>query len=229
MTTNIIEIKAQVKKELSPEIMTALIATTFKGLNPLNVEKAIVEGMMRGFHFDDFLQKNVYAIPFGDGYSLVTSIDYARKLGMKGGIVGTSAPIYDEKDGKIISCTVTVKRKVDDYIGDYSATVFFEEYNTGRNQWKTKPRTMIAKVAEMHALRKACPEELSQSYSEEELQSEKEKVVLDTKEFEDKLNNTKSLEELRAVFGSLSGEMKKLLRPLADKLKAQYENTQISK
>jgi hypothetical protein len=29
--------------------------------------------------------------------------------------------------------------------------------------------TMIAKVAEMHALRKACPEELAKSYIEEEM------------------------------------------------------------
>lgn len=226
--TNIIEIKAELTKQLSPEILTALVATTFKGLAPENVKRAMLEGMMRGFKFDDFLQKNVYAIPFKDSYSLVTSIDYARKIGMRSGIVGTSAPEYTEKDGQVISCTVTVKRKVGEYIGDYSATVFFSEYNTGRNQWVTKPRTMIAKVAEMHALRKACPEELSQSYTEEEMEVPKDKEVLSTKEFEDKLNNTKSLEELRTVFGSLSGEMKKLLRPLADELKSKYNaNPQI--
>lgn len=228
--TNIVEIKAEVNKQLTPETLNALVATTFKGLSNDNVKKAMIEGMMRGFRFDDFLKKNVYAISFSGSYSLVTSIDYARKIGMRNGVVGTSAPIYEEKDGQIVSCTITVKRKVDEYIGEYSATVFFIEYNTGRNQWITKPRTMLAKVAEMHALRKACPEELSQSYAEEEMEVPKDKEVLDTKEFEDKLNNTKTLEELRTVFGSLSGEMKKLLRPLADKLKLKYNaNTQIQR
>lgn len=229
--TNIKEITVQVNNELSnPETLNALVSTTFKGLSADNVRKAIVEGIMRGFEFKDFLQKNVYAIPYLDGYSLITSIDYARKIGMRSGVVGTSAPIYEEKDGQIISCTVTVKRKVNDYIGEYSATVYFSEYNTGRNLWIKKPRTMIAKVAEVHALRKACPEELSQSYVEEEFELPKEQAVLDTKEYEDKLKNTKTLEELRNVFASLSGEMKKKLRPLADELKSQYNaSTQIQK
>lgn len=229
--TNIKDITSQVNKELSnPETLNALVSTTFTGLSTENIKKAIVEGMMRGFEFKDFLQKNVYAIPFQTGYSLITSIDYARKIGMRSGIVGTSAPVYEEKDGQIISCTITVKRKINEYIGEYSATVFFAEYNTGRNLWIKKPRTMLAKVAEVHALRKACPEELSQSYVEEEFELPKEPIVLDTKEYEDRLRNTKTLEELRNVFASLSGEMKKKLRPLADELKLKYnENTQVSK
>lgn len=147
-----------------------LLATTFKGLNPTSMKQAIMEGMYRGFSFKDFLEKKIYAVPFKDGYSLITSIDYARSLGMKSGIVGKNAPEYELDDkGNIISCTVTVKRKIGTYVGNFTASVFFKEYTTGRNLWLTKPRTMIAKVAEMHALRMACPEELSQSYIEEEM------------------------------------------------------------
>ena len=227
------EIKKFVSTELSNrETLSALVATTFKELDEINVKKAIVEGMMRGFEFKDFIQKNVYAIPFKDSYSLVTSIDYARKLGMRSGIVGTTAPVYEEKDGKVISCTITVKKKVNEYVGDYSATVYFNEYTTNRNLWLSKPRTMLAKVAEMHALRKACPEELSQAYSEEEVEAPVEilKNNVDTKVYEDKLNNCKNLQELREVFGSLPGQLKKTLRPLADNLKSKFnENTSVSK
>ncbi len=132
------------------------------------MRQAIMEGMIRGFSLKDFFERNVYAIPYGQNYSLVTSVDFCRKRGMKGGVVGVSRPEYTEVDGKIESCTVTVKKKIDNYIGEFSATVYFSEYNTGKNQWLSKPRTMIAKVAEMHALRKACPDELSNSYIEEE-------------------------------------------------------------
>ena len=128
------------------------------------------EGMTRGFTFKNFLEKDVYAIPFKDRYSLITSIDYARKLGMRSGVVGKSEPTIEEKDGNVISCTVTIKRKVNDYVGDYTAKVYFDEYNTGKNLWLTKPRTMICKVAEMHALRSACPEEMDKVYVEEEMQ-----------------------------------------------------------
>lgn len=166
---DLVQIKQEVNEQLaSPEILQDLVNTTFKGLQPQTVKRAILEGVMRGFEFKDFLEKNIYAVPFGGEYSLVTSIDHARKIGMRSGIVGKSAPVFEEKDGQIISCTVTVKRKVGDYIGDYTDTVYFNEYTTNRNLWKTKPHTMISKVAEMHALRMACPEEMAQMYVEEE-------------------------------------------------------------
>jgi hypothetical protein len=161
------EINLQLTDENTQKV---LLATTFKGLTFQSMKQAMMEGMYRGFSFKDFLEKKIYAVPFGQGYSLVTSIDYSRSVGMKSGIVGKNAPVYELDDkGNIVSCTVTVKRKIGTYVGDFTATVYFKEYTTGRGLWTTKPRTMIAKVAEMHALRMACPEELSQSYIEEEM------------------------------------------------------------
>jgi len=222
--TNIVEIQKEINEQVAnKDVMNALVTTTFKGLNVQNIKRAIMEGMMRGFKFADFLEKNVYAIPFKDTYSLVTSVDYARKIGMRSGIVGTSAPEYAEKDNVITSCTVTVKRKIADYIGDYSATVFFSEYNTGRNLWVTKPRTMIAKVAEMHALRKACPEEMAQVYVQEEMeQDEKTLEPIDIHTYEAKLNAVKSMEELKSVWSNLPFEAKQELDALKDSLKLKF-------
>jgi len=228
--TNIIEIQTQIKKELANKnVMEALIATTFKGLAVPQIYLAIQEGMLRGFEFKDFLEKNVYAIPFGSKYSLVTSVDYARKIGMRSGVVGKSAPIFEEKDGKIISCTITIKRKVVDYVGEYSATVFFSEYTTGRNLWISKPRTMIAKVAEVHALRMACPEEMSQIYVEEEVQKEttEELPEVSVTAFKEKLEATKTLAELGNVWSSSPIEAKNELKGLKDQLKKKYENPKV--
>lgn len=223
MTTNIAEIQNEIKTELAKkEVLNALITTTFKGLAVPQVYLAIQEGMMRGFNFQDFLEKNVYAIPFKSGYSLVTSVDYARKIGMKSGVVGTSAPTYEEKDGKIVSCTITVKRKVGDYVGDYSATAYFSEYNTGRNLWITKPRTMIAKVAEMHALRKACPEEMAQKYAVEELESEMREVPKFDLEGEEKtLRAVKNLNELKKVWTGMPVGAQLALEKVKDELKTK--------
>lgn len=168
-------IAIQIKKELSnPSIAKALLATTFKDLSEENMRQALMEGMIRGFSFQEFLKKDVYAIPFGKGYSLMTSIDFARKIGMRSGIVGKDAPIYEmSDDGKsIISCSVTVHKKIDEYVGKFTANVYFSEYSTGKNLWSSKPRTMIAKVAEMHAIRMACPEETAKQYIEEEMELE---------------------------------------------------------
>lgn len=162
-----------------PAAMRALIQTVFKGFkDEKTVRQACLEAMMRGYSFQDIVNKKIYAIPFGSGYSLVQAIADVRAIAMRSGQVGKSAPEYEETaDGKILSCSVTVKRRVDGYVGDYTATVYFDEYNKGKDNWASKPRTMIAKVAEMHALRMAFPEELSQSYVEEEFDKDREIIV----------------------------------------------------
>ncbi len=205
--SNLKVINEEINAELSsPEIQKALLATTFKGLQPVVMKQAIMEGMMRGYTFKDFLEKNVYAVPFNNGYSLINSIDYARKIGMRSGVVGVSEPTYEENEKEIVSCTVTVKRNINGYIGEYTAKVYFREYTTNRNLWLSKPHTMIAKVAEMHALRKACPEELSKAYVEEEMVKEVVPVAQEiTDEIREKVNKTKNEKELKAVWEEHKG------------------------
>lgn len=202
---------AQLNNELNKQltdasVVRALLATTFKGFkNEKLVRQACLEAMMRGYSFEDLLNKKVYAIPYGNGYNLVQSIADARAVAMKGGQVGKSAPIFEDDDeGRIKTCTITIKRKVNEYVGDYTATVYFDEYNTGKNNWAKMPRTMIAKVAEMHALRMAFPEELAQSYVEEEFNSnvvEGEIAEQSDDDLNDELSN-----ELSKANGDKNGE-----------------------
>lgn len=228
MTTELTEINNEVTTALSDkEVVATLVKTTFKGLTEPVMKQAIIEGMMRGFEFKDFLEKNVYAIPFSGGYSLVTSIDYARKIGMRSGVIGKSAPIFEESDlkGGIISCTVTIKRNVNGTVGEFTETVYFNEYSTGKNLWASKPRTMIAKVAEMHALRMACPEEMSQLYAEEELQKEiKQPVEIKIDDYKKKLAGAKTLAELKTVWANMPIEAKRELESLKYDLKAVFES-----
>jgi hypothetical protein len=236
MAGEIIKIQQEVELELSnKQTLQTLVATTFKGLNENNVRLAMVEGMVRGFTFKDFLEKNVYAIPFRDVYSLVTSIDYARKIGMRSGVVGKSAPKFEEDQrGTPVACTITIQRKLpgSDTIGDFTATVYMAEYSTGRSLWATKPRTMLAKVAEMHALRMACPEELSQSYVEEEIERDRKegevvRPTVDLKEWEAKMKATKSLAELSELWPSVPPEAKVALAELKNSLKKQHEGSNV--
>lgn len=226
-TTNLVELKKEINTQLGDtETFQTLLATTFKGLQPTVAKRAILEGMIRGYDFKDFLEKNVYAIPFKDGYALVSSIDYARKVGMRSGLVGKSAPSFTMDDHKIESCTITVKRKVADYVGEYSATVFFIEYYKAGyggkpSLWDTKPRTMIAKVAEMHALRMACPEELAQTYVEEERQADAVPTssvdVTDIpEELRAKVKNAKTEAELKMIWEGDKGKGKEFAKLITD-------------
>ncbi len=224
-TTELAEIRKEIEHQLAdPETLRGLIATTFKGLTEVNVRQALLEGMGRGFKFEDFLKKDVYAISYGNGYNLVTGIDYNRKIGMRSGVIGVTEPEYEfDPNGNPTSCSVTVKRRVGQDIGEYSAKVFFREYTTGKNLWQTKPLTMIAKVAEMHALRKACPEELSQSYVEEELEQRsapRPEVAIDLDALHNKLTECKSLEQLARTWANLPSAAKKALESTKDEMKA---------
>ena len=179
-TKSLAIVNKQISNELvDPNIVRTLLATTFKNFDEKLMRQAIFEGVIRGFDFRDFLQKDVYAIKYKDTYTLVTSISHARKIGMRSGVVGKSAPTFEvDKNGKVAACTITIKRRVGKDIGEYTATVYMDEYYVaGKNGypslWDSKPRTMLAKVAEMHALRMACPEEMSQVYTEEEFDKEK--------------------------------------------------------
>lgn len=225
-----------------PQVQATLLSTVFKGFALTMMKSAIVEGMIRGFDFKDFLEKNIYAIPYGQGYSLVTSVDYARKVAMRSGIAGITEPIYEENaKGEVVSCVVTVKRVVSGHLGEFTAKVYFKEYYAGHKNedgsiktnkwgevkptlWDTKPRTMIAKVAEMHALRKACPEELSQAYVEEEMIKENISVepAFDIAPYKAKIEAVETLEELRRVWSALPIQAKVELRGLANDVRKKF-------
>ena len=226
----LVDIKKEINLKIGDkETFGVLVATTFNGLDAGKAKRAMMEGMMRGFTFQDFLKKDVYAIPFKGGYSLITSIDYSRKLGMKGGIVGTDEAVYEmSEDGtSIVSCSVKVYKQFESgYVGNFVAKVYFTEYTTGNNLWKSKPRTMIAKVAEMHALRKACPEELSNSFVVEEMEQEHAEVseVLPTAEWEAKLKGAKTLPAFKKICAAIPAGVRNELGDLIETLKTEYES-----
>jgi hypothetical protein len=218
-------VKTEINKQLQdPETLKSLLDTTFKGLEASVMKRALLEGMLRGFSFQNFLERDVYAIPYGGTYSLVTSIDYSRKIGARSGIVGVNAPTYKEENGRVVSCSITVKKRFPDgYVGEFTAEPDFKEYSTGKNLWSSKPKTMIAKVAEMHALRKACPEELAQAYVEEELQRTEAPVqtaAVDLTALETSLRACKTPEELARTWADLSGAEKTFLKAAMEDVKA---------
>lgn len=244
MTTDLTVITKEVETSLQDaKVQTALLSTVFKDFPLPLMKQAVLEGTLRGYTLKDFLEKNIYAIKYGNTYSLVTSIDDARKRAMRSGIAGIDEPKYaEDKNGKIVTCSVTVKRVVSGHLGEFTAKVWFNEYYAGNKNedgsvkktqygekketlWDTKPRTMIAKVAEMHALRKACPEELSQAYVEEEMVKEivKEVPTFDVSSYKAKLEATKNITQLRTAWSALPGQAKIELEGLKNEIKKKFE------
>ena len=211
MSTKLIvqKVNSELSQQLADkETVRTLLTTTFKGMSEMTMKKAMLEGMLRGFEFKDFLNRDVYAISFGNDYSLVTSIDYTRKVAAQNGLVGKSAPVYG-MDGGDMTCSITVKRQVNGVIGEYTSLVYLSEYTTKKNQWFTRPRTMLAKVAEMHALRMAFPEELAKSYVEEEnnvihAEAKTASDEIDLEKIKNLFEKSETFEELKTAFKSLT-------------------------
>lgn len=113
-----------------------------------------------------------------DKMTIQTSIDGFRVIAERSGDYGgQDEPIFTEIDKKVTSCRITVYR----FRGHtrYPAAVglaYWDEYvqldREGKPMglWSKMPHTMLAKVAEALALRKAYPQDLSGLYTGEEMQ-----------------------------------------------------------
>lgn len=124
--------------------------------------------------------------------SIQTSIDGFRVIAERSGnYAGQDEPVFNEIDKKLISCKVTVYRfkSTQKYATPqrYAAAVgvaYWDEFvqlvdeyvdkkKTGKKipsaMWAKMPHTMLSKVAEAIALRKAYPQDLSGLYTGEEM------------------------------------------------------------
>jgi len=124
----------------------------------------------------DPLTRQIYCIHRGGKMTIQTSIDGFRVIAERSGdYAGQDEPIFEELDGKLIKATVKVYR----FKGDarYCAAVgvaywseYVQEYNGKPSQmWAKMPHTMLSKVAEALALRKAYPQDLSGLYTGDEM------------------------------------------------------------
>ncbi len=122
----------------------------------------------------DPLTRQIYAIKRAGRMTIQTSIDGFRVIAERSGTyAGQDEPVWTYKpDGTIEKCCVKVYRFRGDirYPAGVGVAFFSEYYPNPVNLQKTLAHTMIAKVAEALALRKAFPQDLSGLYTADEMQ-----------------------------------------------------------
>jgi phage recombination protein Bet len=181
MANEIVEFKAD-----NGALVTISADDVVKYLCPTATEKEVfmLLQLCKVHHLDPWTG-DVYIIKYGDepariqaGKEAFTKRAAANPdfEGFEGGIVYADASgrinkragsAYYPSVGETLVggwCNVYVKGKRPFY-----DEVPLQEYNTGRNLWKSKPATMIRKVALVHALREAFPNDFAGLYSEEEM------------------------------------------------------------
>lgn len=120
----------------------------------------------------DPLMKQLYFIKYAGKVAYITSIDGYRIIAHRtNDFAGIDEPKFgiDPVSKRLSHCTITVYKLVQGVRCGFSATVKFSEYSTNQNNWTKMPETMIAKVAEAHALRKAFPNDLQGLYIQDEM------------------------------------------------------------
>jgi phage recombination protein Bet len=170
----------------------------------------------------DPLARQIYAIHRKSGnvekMTIQTSIDGFRVIAERSGDYGgQDEPIFIEDGKGLQCCKVTVYR----FRGDirYVAAVgvaYWNEYVQAYNGqpsglWAKMPHTMLSKVAEALALRKAYPQDLSGLYTADEMaqanEATQEGASVDYTELTksiQKLSNCDNVEELKLLKETLS-------------------------
>jgi phage recombination protein Bet len=162
-------IKSQIAKDCNTnELQLFLYQCKQTGLNPLT--------------------RQIYAIRRSGKMTIQTSIDGFRVIAERSGsYAGQDEPVWeDDEKGFPIKCTVKVYRFTPNFEQRYCAGVgvahFKEYYPNPILLQKTMPHTMIAKVAEALALRKAFPQDLSGLYTSDEMSQADEVEVVNEEE-----------------------------------------------
>lgn len=108
------------------------------------------------FQLNPFIRE-IYGIPYGDNFNIIVGYEvYLKRAEASGQLAGWRA--WTEGDGNNLKGCVEIVRK--DWNAPFYHEVYIEEYDQKNSMWKSKPRTMIKKVAIAQGFRMAFPVEL---------------------------------------------------------------------
>jgi phage recombination protein Bet len=147
------------------------------------------------------LTRQIYCIHRAGKMTIQTSIDGFRVIAERSGTyAGQDEPKFEYDDkGKLICAKVTVYRfspngeRYPAATGVAFWTEYVQEYN-GKvsGLWAKMPHTMLCKVAEAIALRRAYPQDLSGLYTGDEMEQSEELPLIPADSFEKAIEMVKS-------------------------------------
>ena len=126
----------------------------------------------------DPLSRQIYAFKSKGKISIMAGIDGLRAKADETHCYapGQASEFDHEKDGKLLSATAYVRKRVQADTEDawewveVEATAYLKESRRNTPIWQERPRGMLAKCAEAFALRRAFPIQLGGMYTPEEIE-----------------------------------------------------------
>lgn len=148
--SNIVEKSSNDILETAKEYLSSL------GCNIQEKHKVQFLEICKNFKLNPFARE-IYAVPYGNNFNIIVGYEtYIKRAELSGRLAGWRA--YTEGEGASLKGVVEISRK--DWQEPFKHEVYFNEYNQNNTMWKTKPRTMIKKVAIAQGFRMAFPCEL---------------------------------------------------------------------
>lgn len=113
------------------------------------------------------LKREIYAVAYGSNFNIITGYEvYLKRAERTGLLDGWEATVKGDGNAMVATCTIWRR----DRSKPTAIEAWFSEYNTGQSLWKSKPRTMLRKVAIAQAFRMTFPHELGGiPYTKEEI------------------------------------------------------------
>ena len=119
-------------------------------------QKAMFYNVALAFQLNP-IKREIYAIAYGNNFNIITGYETYLKRAERTGKLDYWEASVEKRDNEWIGIC-TVKRL--DRSKPTIIEAWFNEYNQGNAIWKSKPRTMIRKVAIAQAFRMSFPDEL---------------------------------------------------------------------
>ena len=164
--TNQIVVKQAKALDLTPDLIRKYICPSS---SPTDAEIGLFLELCQSQSLNPFLRE-AYLIKYGTSPAQIV-------VGKEGFLKRANKnPAYE---GHAVSCSVgpdgltaTAKVYKKGFRHAVEVEVDFSEYSTGKNLWKSKPKTMLKKVALCQALREAFPDTFGGMYGQEEVGAE---------------------------------------------------------
>lgn len=186
------------------------------------------------------LAGDCYITVFSGKASIIISRDYMNRAansqptftGLKSGVItiaGDGRELYRSGEFYLKDREVLVGAWAEVYDSRYTIPMRCEicrdEYDQGRNLWKSKPATMLVKVAEMHALRKAYPGAFGGLYDASEMPDSTQSIQSQPQVIEQPQQPAQKPTDPRAkLLGELAQELAQVMdMPIADAKKSMFE------
>ncbi|BCD59599.1 MULTISPECIES: phage recombination protein Bet [unclassified Nitratiruptor] len=155
--------------QVSEEVIMDYLQSLGNNLPEHHIKKFI--HIAKAFNLNPFLRE-IYGIPYGNNFNIIVGYEVPIKRAERSGkLAGWRAWTEGSPQNGDLKGCIEIKRK--DWEEPFYHEVYFDEYNQNNSMWKSKPRTMIKKVAIAQGFRLAFPDELAgMPYTADEIEVE---------------------------------------------------------